>query len=259
LENMAYLHRDHGDAEGVRLIAERLLKSGEKSMPEGLVKSTAAEIYANLGDYDHASQVADSLADQTIASDVRERIRGRQEPEASPEQDAASDGESEDPYSRANALLEVARKQSSSGDSASASDTLFQAFAAAGEIAKDSAATMIQIAIAWAEAGNKPQARQTLEEALQRDHEESGGLRADEVASALAGMGDFDRALEIARDMDPVIGSSLYGEIASAQAKAGQIQQVLEWVSSLKSPQAKAEVLLNICDVLSPEDLSPEE
>jgi thioredoxin-like negative regulator of GroEL len=250
---MAYLHQDRGDVKGTRLILEKLVDYDAKSM-RGFGLLTAAEIYARIGDFERARQLIDSMPSDVDVSNVRKLIAFRQVIAADPKPGLVLAGELRDPDWRSDALLHIAKKQSALGNSAAASDTLFQALAAATEMDEGRGEIMAKIATAWADMGNISQAKQTLEEALEMEKEQASadGDADAYIAVAFAKMGDFTRALELARQLDEE-SSYTYGHIALEEVEAGQLQHVLDWVSSLKTPEAKAEVLLNASDALTPE------
>jgi tetratricopeptide (TPR) repeat protein len=254
LQDIADHHQEEDDAEGARLALAKLLELNAGNPPQfqSGAKSRAAQLYARLGDYDRARQLIDTTSDDVDLSGsqgTRAQVAYREAIGADPKRGLALAAALEDPEFRADAFLEIAAKQSKSGDSAGASNTLFQALAAARETDQFRDRVMANIASAWADLGNLPRAKQTLEEALSIDQQNPGWTEEDYIAIAFADLEDFDRALEIAGHLDR--GTSYaYRNIAYDQVKAGQLQRVLDWIGSLKDLEAKVEVLLNVCDAL---------
>jgi hypothetical protein len=209
------------------------------------------EAAAQQGDLKMAAQTMEHLSEPGARDDVQTAMHRTQARTASPEQALEIISGIQDDRSKFRALREIAVRQIDSGDKAGAVHTLQMAREAAERDDQFRALNMADIAWEQIAMGDKSAAEAAIAEGLKDNEKHRWG--SDQVdgwmmlAEDLAQMGEYDRALEVARKIDyaPVRARALQ-LIAYHETQAGHANRAIVWAQTVEDPDGRAETFIGI-------------
>lgn len=206
---------------------------------------------AQQGDLKMAAQVLEHVSDASDRGSVQVEMQRTQARMASPARALEITGEIRDNDSKFSALLEIAGRQTDAGDKVGAAHTLKMALEAAEGDDRFLVYKMAEIAWKQIGMGDKSGAEATIAEGLGVNEKLRAG--SDQVngwmmlAEDLSQMGEYDRALEVARKIeDAEFRARALQLVAYRETVAGHGDWALAWVQGVEDPEGRARTLVGI-------------